>query len=451
MKNAFCFLLLLLPISLFAQVYNVLTYATNNEIVNGIKIKTQIPVSAHQQPIIHIEGYELNIGPINLDIGWYAEGGSLQWASCSSAGGYAPTITLSVVSGKIHIYMGGAGGYAYAPRFAITAYAEGLEETSAMFTGWTVADEALSGSNQTPAYSYNFFGGQISAAGPAYTNSVQSNTKLLVGARAVIGSTDSDIKEVLQVAGSVAVNSNTNSYKFNNYTTNQGVSKYITTGYGGTLKLDTAGNLLFANTAVSGAGEATATLINRLAINKNGNMGLGTTDPRELVHVNGNVTTQGNNKGYLFNVYNNSGYKYAATGFGAALTYDSLGNLVFANTTSSGAANAAATLNKVFILDKDGTLLSKKIKVTQTGWADYVFEPTYKLPSLHQVEQFIKQHKHLPDVPSAAQIEAEGNDLAETQSILLKKIEELTLYLIDQNKEIQELQSIIKKLGTHEE
>jgi hypothetical protein len=91
----------------------------------------------------------------------------------------------------------------------------------------------------------------------------------------------------------------------------------------------------------------------------------------------------------------------------------------------------------------EGNLGARKVIVTKASWADYVFEPIYKLPSLKEVEQFIKQNKHLPDVPSAKEVEKNGLDLGDNQAILLKKIEELTLYVIEQNKKLEEQQQTI--------
>lgn len=95
-------------------------------------------------------------------------------------------------------------------------------------------------------------------------------------------------------------------------------------------------------------------------------------------------------------------------------------------------------------LSVNGIVTAKGLKVLQTGWADYVFEPEYKLPSLKEVEQYIKVNKHLPDVPSAAEVEKDGMDVGEMNRILLQKVEELTLHLIEQQKEIEELKQAIK-------
>ncbi|WP_440134003.1 hypothetical protein [Chitinophaga sancti] len=103
------------------------------------------------------------------------------------------------------------------------------------------------------------------------------------------------------------------------------------------------------------------------------------------------------------------------------------------------------TTNPQSELSVNGTVTSKKVKVTATGWADFVFAPEYQLPSLKKVEAFIKEHRHLPDVPGAEKVEKEGQDLGEMNKILLQKVEELTLHLIAQQKEIEELKAAIKK------
>ena len=86
-----------------------------------------------------------------------------------------------------------------------------------------------------------------------------------------------------------------------------------------------------------------------------------------------------------------------------------------------------------------GNMIAEKVKVKlQTGWPDYVFDSSYSLLPLAQIEAFIQANKHLPEIPSAT---TEGIDVGNTQALLLKKVEELTLYLIDQNKRIEKLEA----------
>lgn len=93
-----------------------------------------------------------------------------------------------------------------------------------------------------------------------------------------------------------------------------------------------------------------------------------------------------------------------------------------------------------FRLAVNGKIRAKEI-VVEAGWADYVFEPDYELMPLSEVKAFIDDHGHLPDVPSAGTVAAEGVSLGESQSTLLRKIEELTLHLIAVDERLQALQT----------
>jgi hypothetical protein len=79
-------------------------------------------------------------------------------------------------------------------------------------------------------------------------------------------------------------------------------------------------------------------------------------------------------------------------------------------------------------------------------WADYVFDPNYKLKPLKEVEEFYLIKKHLPDVPDANEISKSDLNLAEMQTIQMRKIEELTLYIVELNKQLEVLQTKIKQL-----
>ncbi|NBW35936.1 MAG: hypothetical protein EBR30_13115, partial [Cytophagia bacterium] len=93
-------------------------------------------------------------------------------------------------------------------------------------------------------------------------------------------------------------------------------------------------------------------------------------------------------------------------------------------------------------LTVNGTIYGKEVKVDlQVPGPDYVFEPTYQLPSLTEIENYIKANKHLPEVPSAKEMETNGINLSEMNMLLLKKVEELTLHLIELKKEINDLKN----------
>jgi hypothetical protein len=96
-------------------------------------------------------------------------------------------------------------------------------------------------------------------------------------------------------------------------------------------------------------------------------------------------------------------------------------------------------------LSVNGNIKTQKLIVTQTGWSDYVFEPAYQLRSLADVEKFIKKNKHLPDIPSTKEVGEKGISVGDNQALLLKKIEELTLYVIDLNKEVNAIKAKTQK------
>lgn len=105
----------------------------------------------------------------------------------------------------------------------------------------------------------------------------------------------------------------------------------------------------------------------------------------------------------------------------------------------SGNVGIGTTNTNTYKLTVEGTIAARRVKVTQEAWADYVFNPDYKLPALSEIENYVKAHRHLPEMPSAAEVEKEGLDLGEMNKKLLQKVEELTLYLIDIKKELNEL------------
>jgi len=111
----------------------------------------------------------------------------------------------------------------------------------------------------------------------------------------------------------------------------------------------------------------------------------------------------------------------------------------------SGKVGIKTTTPGAYDLAVNGKIRSQEIKVETSGWPDYVFKEDYKLPSLTETEKFIKENGHLPEVPKAADAEVNGISLGEMNKILLKKIEELTLYLIDLEKSRTEQQQLIEQ------
>ncbi len=114
---------------------------------------------------------------------------------------------------------------------------------------------------------------------------------------------------------------------------------------------------------------------------------------------------------------------------------DANGNLGIGTTAMGGFKLAVA-----------GTIGAKKLQVTQTGWADYVFDKDYQLPSLAEIENYVQQNRHLPEIPSEKEVLTNGLDVGEMNKILVKKVEELTLYLIEEHKRNVENQERLKRV-----
>lgn len=190
---------------------------------------------------------------------------------------------------------------------------------------------------------------------------------------------------------------------------------------------------------------------NGIGTSANSNVGVGISSPNAKLDVNGSFMISGSNH-CTFGHTNGHG----VINFGN----NGLGQLNFRSLLTAGNINS---FNQLMVLTYDGKLgigttnpgnyklavngsIRAKSVIVETGWSDFVFDPNYKLLSLSEVESFIKENKHLPDVPSEAEITKSGVDIGAIQSKLLQKIEELTLYIIKLDKENKELNTKIEKL-----
>jgi len=115
------------------------------------------------------------------------------------------------------------------------------------------------------------------------------------------------------------------------------------------------------------------------------------------------------------------------TGRTDRMTIDNLGNVGIGTPTPKEA------------LSVNGNIRSKQVKVETLNWPDYVFKKEYNLPSLSEVKNYIDQNQHLPEMPSESDVAKDGINLGEMVKLQTKKIEELTLYLIEKDKEIKDL------------
>ncbi|MDO5979394.1 hypothetical protein [Flavivirga spongiicola] len=114
---------------------------------------------------------------------------------------------------------------------------------------------------------------------------------------------------------------------------------------------------------------------------------------------------------------------------------------------NNGNLGIGTTDTKGFKLGVQGKIAATEVKVaTYTNWADFVFKKNYDLPTLKEVEQHIKENGHLKDIPSAEEVKKDGFFLGEMDSKLLQKIEELTLYTIEQQKGIKALEKQVSKI-----
>jgi hypothetical protein len=133
---------------------------------------------------------------------------------------------------------------------------------------------------------------------------------------------------------------------------------------------------------------------------------------------------------------------------GRAMVHDG-GNVLtlnYANDFTGGTRLGTSFLVKGDNASLQGKLEAKEVKVTLTPTADFVFDENYNLPKLEDVEKHIKKKKHLPEIASAKVMEKEGVNVGEFQIKLLQKIEELTLYSIEQSKQIKSQSEEIKEL-----
>lgn len=123
----------------------------------------------------------------------------------------------------------------------------------------------------------------------------------------------------------------------------------------------------------------------------------------------------------------------------APLSFKSSGDVILVSNKNAFAGNVGiGTTMPKEKLSVNGNIRAQAIKVETTNWPDYVFDKNYEMLSLSDLNAYITKNKRLPEMPSAQEIGREGHDLGEINKLLLKKIEELTLYIINQDKKFSE-------------
>ena len=158
------------PKSSTVQTYDLINYNLNGTPVNGIKIKTQIPfVNSGTMPTVRIEGFFYGEqAPVGIDIVWYVFNNTFTYARASSWGATTPPIYLSNENGYICLFI---QDKPYFPRFHVSAFAKGMsQENVTSFSGWTIADEPLGGTEQTPVSYVNRFTGTVTIGNNYYSS-----------------------------------------------------------------------------------------------------------------------------------------------------------------------------------------------------------------------------------------------------------------------------------------
>lgn len=314
----------------------------------------------------------------------------------------------------------------------------------------------------TPKASINFHRGSSGADGFMSFSTSSSNAlveRMRIGSYGNVGVGTTALVELLNVAGNVLVNPSANG----------GVRLQNSGGTSFWVNVPTVNSLSIGGT---GAAAPTSGAIN---IDAAGNVGIGTTAPgarfdigvaeeNRLSAVLGRLP-EGNGAGsgtYLgvrnlqsnpvntvsfslehrfYGLLNSSiNFYRGSSTTGGFLTFSTNDGTEKMRLDVWGNLGIGTADTKGYKLAVNGSAIFTKVTVKQAAnWPDYVFEPTYQLPSLQSVEQYIKSNKHLPDMPSAADVAREGIDIGNTQAALLKKVEELTLYMIDLKKENEQI------------
>ncbi len=242
----------------------------------------------------------------------------------------------------------------------------------------------------------------------------------------------------------------------------------IVLGYASGANLTTGSSNILIGQSVAAS---SATVSNELNIGNwiygtNGSIGIGAASPGNKLEITHG--TSGNSGLRFTNLTSSS---TAATSSGKVLSVNSSGDVVLEQAPTSsywsvsgfdantiinnnsgpvfiGNATGITSLSSGYKLYVSDGIVAERVKVRlkTAAWPDYVFSDDYTLQPLSEIEKYIRQNKHLPGIISAEEVKKEGIEIGETNAALLKKIEELTLYMINADKQIKTLQEEVKQL-----
>jgi hypothetical protein len=205
-------------------------------------------------------------------------------------------------------------------------------------------------------------------------------------------------------------------------------------------------DLVFKTTPLQG------TLTERLRLTENGRIGIGIATPTGawspyVLHMQSpfpefRISNENDSTSFSFFASGNS-YLHSNRSF--ILLLDSGEQNFFTVARRNNNSIQPGDHTELMKLGQDGILYVQGLKVTVDSFPDYVFHSSYQLMPLKELKEYIKKESHLPGIPRAANVSENGLDVGLTQKLMMQKIEELTLYIISLQEQIEELRAVIKE------